>query len=60
LQEARDIIGECVMRSWSHFEPDSITFGAAAAALLQEADRGRARPYAGQFEECMKWREILW
>ena len=60
LQEARDIVGECVMRSWTHLEPDLVTFEAAAAAFLQEADRGRARPYAGQFEECMKWREILW
>lgn len=60
LQEARDIVGECVVRSWEYLEPDSLTFQVAAEALLDEADRGRARPYVSQFEDCMKWRELLW
>ncbi|UVC10529.1 hypothetical protein IHQ71_08035 [Rhizobium sp. TH2] len=59
LQEARDIVGQCVVRSWTHLEPDRLTFEAAAEALLEEADRGRSRPYMDQFEDCMKWREIL-
>lgn len=59
LQEARDIVGECVVRSWRHLDPDSVTFETAAAAFLAAADRDRARPYVNQFEDCMKWREIL-
>lgn len=60
LQEARDIVGECVVRSWTWLEPDYLTFQTAAEAILGEADRGRGRPYVSQFEDCMRWREILW
>lgn len=60
LQEARDIVGESVVRSWPHLDPDDLTFETAAEAFLAAADRGRGRPYVGQFEDCMTWREILW
>ncbi len=59
LQEARDIVGEAVVGSWRHLQPDDLTFQSAADAFLEVADRGRARPYASQFEDCMRWREIL-
>ncbi|ESW62963.1 hypothetical protein X771_31535 [Mesorhizobium sp. LSJC277A00] len=59
LQEARDIIGESVVRSWSYLEPDSLTFRTAALAFLEMADRGRGHPYMDQLEDCMKWRNIL-
>lgn len=59
LQEARDIVGECVVRSWTRLEPDTVTFVAAAEAFLDEADQGRGRPYVEQFEDCMRWREIV-
>ncbi len=60
LQEARDIIGECVVRSWAYLEPDNLTFEMAAEAMLATAEQGRARPYLTQMEDCMRWREILW
>ncbi len=60
LQEARDIVGECVVRSWLGLDPDYLTFETAAEAFLEAAERGRARPYVGQFEDCMQWREIFW
>lgn len=59
LQEARDIVGESVVRSWLHLQPDYLTFETAAQAFLEAADRGRARPFVGQFEDCMRWRDIL-
>lgn len=60
LEEARDIVGESVVRSWRFLEPDDVTFEAAAEAFLTAADRGRGRAYVEQFEDCMRWREILW
>lgn len=59
LQEARDIIGESLVRSWQRLEPDYLTFETAAEAFLNTADRGRGRPYVGQLEDCMRWRQIL-
>jgi len=59
LQEARDIVGEALMRSWRYLEPDTVTFESAAKALIQAALRGRGNSYAVQFEDCMRWREIL-
>jgi len=58
LQDARDIVGETLVRSWARLDPDSLTFGAAAEALLASADRGRARPFVGQIEDCIGWRGI--
>ncbi|OCP04853.1 MULTISPECIES: hypothetical protein [unclassified Ensifer] len=60
LQEARDIVGESVVRSWRHLEPDDLTFETAAEAFLTAADQGRGRSFVEQFEDCMRWREILW
>jgi hypothetical protein len=59
LQEARDVVAECMARSWASLDPEALTFRAAAEALLEEAERGRARRYVNQFEDCMRWREIL-
>ena len=59
LEEARDIVGEAVMRSWDYLEPDSITFGAAAVAFLEASYQGRGINYIEQLEDCMRWREIL-
>ncbi|MBY5389743.1 hypothetical protein GR210_18230 [Rhizobium leguminosarum] len=59
LQEARDVVGEAVTRSWTYLDPDSLTFEAAASALLEAAWRGRGRAYIGQLEDCMRWRGIL-
>ncbi|MBY5333764.1 hypothetical protein HFO99_07375 [Rhizobium leguminosarum] len=59
LQEARDVVGEAVTRSWTYLDPDSLTFEAAASALLEAAWRGRGRAYIDQLEDCMRWRGIL-
>ncbi|MBY5415869.1 hypothetical protein ELG72_27450 (plasmid) [Rhizobium leguminosarum] len=59
LQEARDVVGEAVVRSWRYLEPDSLTFEAAALAFLEAASRGRGVAYIDQLEDCMRWRGIL-
>jgi hypothetical protein len=60
LEEARDIVGEAVVRSWRRLDPDSLTFQAAAEAFLDAGYEGRARPYVRQIEDCIRWRQILW
>jgi hypothetical protein len=58
LQEARDLVGEALVRSWSHLDPDRLTFREAAEALLVSVYEGRARPYVTQIEDCIRWRQI--
>jgi hypothetical protein len=58
LQEARDILGQALVWSWARLDPDRLTFQGAAEALLISSDEGRARPYVGQIEDCVKWRQI--
>ncbi|WP_205920594.1 MULTISPECIES: hypothetical protein [Rhizobium] len=59
LEESRDIVGEAVMRSWAHLEPDSVTFESAAISLLEVISQGRGQTYVDQIEDCMTWRRIL-
>ena len=59
LQEARDIVGEALTRSWRYLEPDTLTFESAAVVFIEAAWQGRGNEYAGQFEDCMRWREII-
>ncbi|MEI5680435.1 MULTISPECIES: hypothetical protein [unclassified Mesorhizobium] len=59
LTDARDIIGEAMIRSWRTLDPDHINFEDAAAAFLHEAELGRGRSNVNQFEDCFRWREIL-
>jgi hypothetical protein len=58
LAEARDIIGEALTASWTRLDPDTLDFAAAAEAFLDAADRGRARPWTTQLEDCFAWRQI--
>jgi hypothetical protein len=58
LQEARDLIGEALVQSWTRLDPDGMTFQEAAEALLVSAHKGRARPYLDQIEDCIRWRQI--
>ena len=60
LGDARDIVGEALVRSWSALDPDDLDFGMAAEAFLVAVDGGRGRRFAGQVEDCFGWREILW
>jgi hypothetical protein len=59
LTEARDIVGEAVVRSWRSLDPDDLDFATAADAFLAAVDRGRGRPFATQIEDCFGWREIF-
>ncbi|AIC30236.1 peptidase GluZincin family protein (plasmid) [Rhizobium etli bv. mimosae str. IE4771] len=59
LQEARDIIGQALIRSWTYLDPDSLTFETAALAFLEAASRGRGISYLDQLDDCMRWRGIL-
>jgi hypothetical protein len=58
LAEARDIVGEALLRSWSGLDPETLDFAAAAEAFLDAADRGRGRPFVTQMEDCLAWRQI--
>ena len=59
LADARDIVGEALVRSWRRLDPGSLDFEAAAEAFLLAMDRGRGQPFAAQVEDCFGWREIL-
>ena len=59
LQEARDIVGESLFGSWRYLHPDSLSLRTAAESFLEVADRGRARPFVNQFEDCLRWRDVL-
>jgi hypothetical protein len=59
LEEARDLVGEMLVRSWEELEPHSITFQEAAEALIAAAESGRARRFASTVIDNFAWREIL-
>ncbi|WP_353000610.1 hypothetical protein [Mesorhizobium sp. M0808] len=59
LEEARDLVGEMLVRSWEELEPHSITFQEAAEALIAAAESGRARRFASSVIDNFAWREIL-
>ncbi len=58
LQEARDIVGEALVGSWSRLDPNHLTFRRAADAFLDLSHEGRARPYLRQIEDCFRWRQL--
>ena len=47
LAEARDIIGEALVRSWRVLDPDDLDFATAAEAFLDAMDRGRGPSLRG-------------
>jgi hypothetical protein len=59
LEEARDLVGEMMVRSWSVLEPDTLRYRDAAEAMILAAESGRARPFADRVAECFAWRGIL-
>lgn len=59
LEEARDLVGEMLVRSWEELEPHSLTFQEAAEALIVAAESGRARRFASSVIDNFAWREIL-
>jgi len=59
LEEARDILGEMLARSWSYLEPDGFSFPQASEALVEAASEGRGRRFAEQVYLNFVWRELL-
>jgi hypothetical protein len=59
LVEARDIVGECLARSWDQLSPDNPSFRDAAEALIFAAQAGRGRRFADRINYNFEWREIL-
>jgi hypothetical protein len=59
LEEARDLVGEILVRSWEELEPESLDFRWAAEAMILAAESGRASRFAGSVIDNFAWREIL-
>jgi hypothetical protein len=59
LAEARDMIGEALVRSWRRLDPDDLDLQTAAEAFLVAMERGRGLPFMDQAEDCFRWRGIL-
>ena len=59
LTEARDLVGETLIRSWSALDPDALSYREAAEAIIRAAENGRARRFADSIEDVFAWRGIL-
>lgn len=59
LQEARDLVGEILVRSWEELEPHALAYREAAEAMITAAETGRASRFAGAVADNFAWREIL-
>jgi hypothetical protein len=59
LAEARDIVGEALVRSWGRLDADMLDFETAAVAFIEAAAEGRGRAYSSQYQDCFRWREIF-
>jgi hypothetical protein len=59
LQEARDIVAEATFRSWMDLDPDTISFRAAAAAIVRACEDGRGSRFADRVHDNFVWRELL-
>lgn len=59
LEEARDLMGEVLVRSWRSLDPDTMDYRDAAEAMIAAAEGGRARRFADRLEACFQWRGVL-
>jgi hypothetical protein len=59
LEEARDLIGEILVRSWEELEPHMLDYRGAAEAMIVAAESGRASRFTGTVIDNFTWREIL-
>ncbi len=59
LMEARDIIGESLVKSWAKLAVDNFSFRDAAQAMLATLEAGRGRRFADRVFDEFVWREIL-
>jgi len=56
LIEAREIVGECAMRSWRYLDPDRFSLSEAKDAIVTAARAGRGRAYADRIADNFAWR----
>jgi hypothetical protein len=59
LEEARDIMGLALARSWRAIDPDSVTLESAAEALADALQVGRGERFLQRLIGNFEWREIL-
>lgn len=59
LEEARDLVGEILVRSWEELEPENLDYRWAAEAMIVAAETGRASRFAGSVVDNFAWRGIL-
>lgn len=59
LEEARDLVGEVLVRSWEELEPHELDYRRAAEAMVAAAESGRASRFASSFIDNFVWREIF-
>lgn len=59
LEEARDIVGEVLVRSWEELAPDWLDYRSAAEAMIATAAQCRAEAYADRIHDNFAWRGIL-
>ena len=60
LAEARDIVGEALVRSWRALDPDDLDFADRGGGLPRRGGPGARAAVRGQAEDCFRWRGILW
>ncbi|WP_246776726.1 hypothetical protein [Microvirga sp. VF16] len=59
LQEARDIVGDALLRSWELLTPDTLSFRNAASAIVRRMEQGRGHRFADRIHDNFVWRDIL-
>ncbi|WP_306141809.1 hypothetical protein [Roseibium sp. MMSF_3412] len=59
LENARDLLGSAIARSWSTLDPNTLNYAVAGAAIADQFDEMGA-PFAGDIlMENLEWREIV-
>nr|WP_319383848.1 hypothetical protein [uncultured Roseibium sp.] len=59
LENARDLLGSAIARSWSTLDPDTLNYAVAGAAIADQFDE-MGEPDAGDIlMENLEWREIV-
>ncbi|HEV2559254.1 MAG TPA: hypothetical protein VGU45_11555 [Microvirga sp.] len=59
LAEARDLLGEAILRSWTMLSPNDVSLPKAAEVLVVAAEQGRARRFADRLAYNLHWRGLL-
>ncbi|MER9236954.1 hypothetical protein NKI56_34040 [Mesorhizobium sp. M0622] len=59
LEEARDLVGEILVRSWEELDPHALDYREAAEAMVVACESGRAHRFADSLVDNFAWREIF-